>query len=183
MKQCTQEHYGNGLVHIYCGHGKGKTTCAMGLCLRAAGAGLKVVIYQFMKDGRAGERRILEKDENVTFLNEARSVSFNFQMNEEQKQQERERYLADLAHIEDYTRHENTDVLLLDEVLYAISCGLLPEQALTDFLDHRPGKLEVILTGREPSAEVMERADYISRIAEEKHPYQKGIPARKGIEY
>ena len=172
-----------GLIHICCGDGKGKTTSAMGMCLRAAGAGLRVVIYQFMKDGQANERTILEKNPNVTFLNEVRSVCFSFRMSEAQKSREQARYLTDLERVSEYVRREGADVLLLDEALYAVSNGLLSEQILTEFLDQKPEKLEVILTGGAASGALMERADYISRIVNEKHPFQRGIRAREGIEY
>lgn len=183
MKEHDAGKTSKGLIHIYCGDGKGKTTCAMGLCLRAAGAGRKVAIYQFMKDGRANERRILEKCPDVTFFNEVRDVCFSFEMDEERKREEAEYYQAAFDRISDSVRREKTDVLLLDEVLYAVSCKLLPEGALTDFLDQKPAALEVILTGRNPSPAILERADYISRIVNERHPYQKGIQAREGIEY
>ena len=173
---------GKGLVHIYCGDGKGKTTCAMGLCLRAAGAGLKVLIYQYMKDGTASERRILETARNVTFANEVREVSFSFHMSGDQKKQEMERYRRETERILERARRERFDVLLLDEVLYAVSCGLLEESVLTEFLDAKPEGLEVILTGKNPSGAILDRADYISRIVKEKHPFDSGVMAREGIE-
>ena len=74
------------------------------------------------------------------------------------------------------------DVLFLDECIYTIKAGLLDEDLLLDFLDHKPEKLEVILTGQGPSEELMKRADYISEICMRKHPFEKGIPARPGIE-
>ena len=173
---------GKGLIHVYCGDGKGKTTCAMGLCLRAAGAGFRVLIYQYMKDGTAGERRILETAQNVTFANEVREVSFSFRMSGGQKIREMERYRMETMQVLERARRELFDVLLLDEALYAVSCGLLEESVLTEFLDGKPEGLEVILTGRDPSGAILDRADYVSRIAKEKHPFDRGIPARDGIE-
>lgn len=173
---------GKGLIHVYCGDGKGKTTCAMGLCLRAAGAGFRVLIYQYMKDGTARERRILETEQNVTFANEVREVSFSFRMSGGQKIREMERYRMETMQVLERARRELFDVLLLDEALYAVSCGLLEESVLTEFLDGKPEGLEVILTGRDPSGAILDRADYVSRIAKEKHPFDRGIPARDGIE-
>ena len=172
-----------GLIHVYYGNGKGKTTCGMGLCLRAAGAGSKVLIYQFMKDGRGHERRILESLPNVSCANAVRDTSFSFRMSDEEKRKERERYQSELELVFERMRQETWDVLFLDEVLYAISCDLLPESVLTRFLDAKPEGLEVILTGNDPSEEVRKRADYVSRIVKEKHPYDRGIHARSGIEY
>lgn len=171
-----------GLVHVYYGDGKGKTTCAMGLCVRAAGAGMRVLIYQFMKDGLGNERSILEALPNVRFANQSRKVKFSFRMDEEEKRLEREFCEREFERIMACLQQENVDVLLLDEVLYAVSCGFLPEQALTGFLDGKPECLEVILTGREASEAVIMRADYVSRICKEKHPYDRGIVARNGIE-
>lgn len=172
-----------GLVHIYYGDGKGKTTCGMGLCLRCAGARMRVLIYQFMKDGCGNERTLLENIPNVTFAGEKRKVRFSFRMSDEEKQKERELYRREFAALEERVRREKYDVLLLDEALNAVSCGLLEESALTEFLDHRPEHLEVILTGREASPAIRERADYLSRIVKEKHPYDSGIMAREGIEF
>jgi len=172
-----------GLVHVYYGDGKGKTTCGMGLCIRAAGAGLKVLIYQFMKDGRGHERRILEHLPNVLCANAVRDVSFSFRMSDEEKQKDRERYQSELELLFDRVRQEAWDVLFLDEVLYAVSCDLLPEAVLTEFLDAKPEGLEVILTGNGLPEEIRKRADYVSRIVKEKHPYDRGLRARSGIEY
>ncbi len=171
-----------GYIHIYHGDGKGKTTCGMGLCCRAAGNGRRILIYQFMKDGDGNERKILESLPNVTFANERRPVLFSFQMNEAQRRSEKERYRGEFFRVADEAGSGAYDVLFLDEILYAITAGLLDEKVLTDFLDHRPEGLEVILTGRNPSDELRKRADYISEIRKEKHPYDTGLMARDGIE-
>lgn len=170
------------MVHVYHGDGKGKTTCGMGLCCRAAGAGMRVLIYQFMKDGQGNERLILESSPNVTFANEKREVCFSFRMSGAQKEQERERLRREAGMVFRKAREESCDVLFLDEILYAISAGLLEETILTDFLDSRPDGLEVILTGRDPSEAVLKRADYVSLISKQKHPFDRGVSARDGIE-
>ncbi len=172
-----------GLVHIYHGDGKGKTTCGMGLCCRAAGAGLKVLIYQFMKDGSGNERKVLERVPNVTFASEKRTVHFTSRMSSMEKAAEKDFYRREFVRVSEMIRSGDYDVLFLDEVLYAISLDLMEEAALTGFLDDRPEKLEVILTGRNPSEQIRSRADYISEIYKEKHPFDCGILARDGIEY
>lgn len=172
-----------GLVHIYYGDGKGKTTCAMGLCLRAAGAGRRVLIYQFMKDGSGNECRLLEAFQNVGIATPKRPVRFSFRMDAEEREKEREYYRIEFERIKEWVHRDPADVLFLDEALYAVSGGFLREEELTDFLDHRPDGLEVILTGGEASDAVKRRADYISRICKEKHPYDSGIAAREGIEW
>jgi len=171
-----------GLVHIYCGNGKGKTTTGMGLCTRAAGYGYKVLIYQFMKNNKTSERKILEAVENITWINGLDQEKFSFQMTEEEKAERRVFYGEQLKKVTKEAADGDYDVLFLDECIYTIKAGLLDEALLLDFLDHKPEKLEVILTGQGPSEELMKRADYISEICMRKHPFEKGIPARPGIE-
>lgn len=171
-----------GLIHIYCGDGKGKTTAGMGLCVRAAGCDCKVLLYQFMKNNRTNERKILEKVENITIIDGLEEEKFSFQMTEEEKAQRRIFYAQQLKAVTDKAAAEEYDVLFLDEVIYAIGAGLLDEQPLLDFLDHKPEHLEVILTGQGPDEELTCRADYVSEICMRKHPFQKGMPARDGIE-
>lgn len=171
-----------GLVHIYCGDGKGKTTTGMGLCARAAGYGYKVLIYQFMKDNKTSERKILENVTNITWLDGLEQEKFSFQMTEEEKREHRAFYNAQLEMVTKKARDEEYDVLFLDETIYTIGAGLLDEEKVLEFLDNRPEHLEVILTGQGPSEALMERADYISEICMRKHPFQKGQAARNGIE-
>lgn len=171
-----------GCIHIYCGDGKGKTTCGMGLCLRAAGYGYKVMIYQFMKDNRTSERRVLETIGNITLLDGLPQEKFSFQMSPQEKEERRayyeNRFLAAVRRAAD----EDYDVLFLDEILYTIRAGLFDEKLLLRFLDSKPESLEVILSGQMPSPELMERADYVSEIRKLKHPFDKGVSARNGIE-
>ncbi len=154
----------------------------MGLCCRAAGAGKRVLIYQFMKDGQGNERAVLEKLPDICFANEPRIVSFSFKMNDAEKAAEKTYYEREFAQVTDRARRDSFDILFLDEILYAINSELLDESLLIRFLDHKPEGLEVILTGRDPSDALRKRADYISEIRKEKHPYDRGLAAREGIE-
>lgn len=171
-----------GLVHIYCGDGKGKTTTGMGLCVRAAGYGYRVLIYQFMKNNRTNERKILEKVDNITIVDGLENEKFSFQMTESEKQERKKFYTRQLQLVTDKACKEGYDVLFLDEVLYTIDVKLLDEADVLRFLDNKPEHLEVILTGRNPSEELMKRADYVSEICMRKHPFREGQPARDGIE-
>lgn len=171
-----------GLIHVYCGNGKGKTTTGMGLCARAAGFGYRVLIYQFMKNNKTSERKTLEHAENITWLDGLDQEKFSFQMTEEEKRKRREFYDSQLEKVTGIAVEQKFDVLFLDEAIYTIRAGLLDEQKLLDFLDHKPEHLEVILTGQGPSEELLQRADYVSEICMRKHPFQKGQPARDGIE-
>ncbi len=171
-----------GLVHIYCGDGKGKTTAGMGLCVRAAGYGYRVLIYQFMKNNRTSERKILEKVENITIVDGLTEEKFSFQMTEEEKSERRKFYAQQLKKVTDLARDGQYDLLFLDEVIYTIRAGLLDEALVLDFLDHRPENLEVILTGQGPDEALLQRADYVSEICARRHPFAQGQPARDGIE-
>lgn len=171
-----------GYIHIYCGDGKGKTTCGMGLCTRAAGYGYKVLIYQFMKDNKTSERKVLEALDNVTFVDGLESEKFSFQMSTKEKEERQAYYQSQFKKITEAAKVGNYDVLFLDEILYTIRAGLFDEVLLLDYLCQKPDHLEVILTGQGPSQALIEAADYVSSIQKIKHPFDKGLPARKGIE-
>ena len=173
---------GTGLVHIYFGDGKGKTTTGMGLCVRAAGYGYRVLIYQFMKNNKTSERNILEKIENVSIVNGLDQEKFSFQMTPEEKAEARKFYEEEFKRITQKAEKEQYDVLFMDETIYTVSAGLLDEQLVLKFLREKREDLEVILTGNTPSEDMIQLADYVSEIRMIKHPYQKGQPARKGIE-
>lgn len=172
----------HGYIHIYCGDGKGKTTTGMGLCVRAAGYGFKVMIYQFMKDNNTNERKILSTVPNITLLEGLAQEKFSFQMSPEEKQERKAYYEEQFAAITKKAAEEDYDVLFCDELVYTIRAGLFDEKKLLDFLASKPDKLEVILTGRDPSQALIDAADYVSEIHKIKHPFDKGLPARKGIE-
>ena len=171
---------GKGCVHIYCGDGKGKTTCAMGLCVRAAGAGKKVLLHQFLKDNTSSERTIIDKLPGVTVMPGAKMDKFTFQMNEEELQALRESNDANLACLCDMAK--DYDMLILDESVYAMDMGLLSEDKLIEWLEKKPEHLEVVMSGRNPSDRLKEHADYISEITKIKHPFDQGLSSRIGIE-
>lgn len=171
-----------GLIHIYCGNGKGKTTCAMGLCTRAAGFGHKVLIYQFMKNNKTSERKVLEALPNVTFVNGLDSEKFSFQMSEVEKEARKKYYLEQFKKVTGKAAKEEYQILFLDELLYTIGAGLFEEEILVEYLKTKPESLEVILTGQNPGEKVVELADYVSEIVKVKHPFDRGIGSRDGIE-
>ena len=171
-----------GLIHIYCGDGKGKTTAALGLLLRALGRGKKAVFCQFLKSDDSGERRALQAFANVTLTPCPKTIRFVFQMNEEEKRAAAEDCLRTFR---DAVRLSlaGCELLVLDEAFGAVSTGLLKKDELLSFLRSKPRELEVVLTGRDPGAEFLELADYISHIEKRKHPFDRGCAAREGIEY
>lgn len=171
-----------GCIHIYCGDGKGKTTCGMGLCTRAAGYGFQVLIYQFMKDNSTSERKILEQVPNITIVPGLALEKFSFQTTPEEKAKRKQFYEEQFRKVTELAEREAFDVMFLDELIYTIRAGLFDEQLLLDYLDHKPERLEVILTGQGPSDELIRRADYVSELKKIKHPFDRGIGARDGIE-
>ena len=170
-----------GLIHIYCGDGKGKTTAAIGLAVRAAGAGKKVVFTQFFKDGSSSEIKVLQGVENIQILHCNTVRGFWKRMTDAQKARASADYtqlLSDVARLA-----MDADLLVLDEIISACNHGTVTEVAVADFLRSKPERLEVVLTGRDPSECLLRLADYVTQMQKIKHPYDRGIAARKGIEF
>ena len=172
---------GTGLVHIYYGDGKGKTTAAMGQAIRAAGSGLDVLDFQFMKDNTSSERKILEEIPNITLLPGKRHMKFFNQMNTEEKAEYRHYNTKALDEIAKFCI--NFDVLVLDEAVCAVDLELLSEEKLVNFIKHKPRGLEVIMTGHHVSDALFETADYVTEMTKVKHPFDTGKRAREGIEF
>ena len=171
-----------GLTHIYCGEGKGKTTAAFGLALRCAGHGQTVVIAQFLKAGDSGECQAMRRFPNVLLQAVHPVGKFSFQMNAEEKQQTTRALTAFFAEITALAVQRQARLLLLDEIIGAVDKGFLSEETVLAFLRSRPAGLEVVMTGRNPSAALIDCADYVSEIQKIKHPFDRGIAARDCIE-
>lgn len=171
-----------GMVHIYCGDGKGKTSAALGLALRAAGSGLQVLIVRFLKNDRSGEVEALKQVKGIALVPCRREFGFFWNMTEAEKGEAREYYGA-LFEEAWKKACGGYDVLVLDEIMAAASHGLVDRERLLKALDARPEGLEVVMTGRDPGEDLLSRADYITRMECIRHPYEKGVSARRGIEY
>ncbi|MBE6972947.1 MAG: cob(I)yrinic acid a,c-diamide adenosyltransferase [Ruminococcaceae bacterium] len=167
------------MLHIYHGDGKGKTTAAMGLALRMAGRGKRVVIAQFLKCEDSGERLALEGLAGVELLPLPDCLPFTFQLTEQQREEERARYVDMMARL--VALAPRTELMVLDELCDAVDCGLVDLEAVLALLDRFSG--EVVLTGRRGQRELLARADYVTRMEKEKHPFDRGIEARKGVEW
>lgn len=172
-----------GFIHIYCGNGKGKTTAALGLCLRAAGHGKRVLLVQFLKGENSGELESLKALKTVTVFQNPETVKFSFQMNASEKEEAAAFCKKQLEDAIALAENGECDLLILDEIFGALSCGFLPKGRLLSFLQNKPAALEAVLTGRNPDRDFLSLADYISEIYAVRHPFEKGIPARKGIEW
>ena len=170
-----------GLIHIYCGDGKGKTTAAVGLALRSAGAGNRVVFTQFFKDGSSSEIPLLRKIPNVTVLHAKTVGGFWKRMTAEQQAQASRDYTELFRTACENAK--NADLLVLDEMISACNHGAVSEKAVLEFLRNKPETLEVVLTGRNPSDALLALADYVTEMKKVKHPFDRGVLARKGIEY
>ncbi len=171
-----------GLIHIYCGDGKGKTTAAVGLAVRCAGRDNKVLLVQFLKSRDSGELYSLAKLPDIEVMRGKESKKFTFQMNEEEKHalliEHNKMFEQVLAKI----KNGGYSLLILDEVIGALNAKVFEMPKLIEFLRHKPENLEVVLTGRNPAPELVEIADYVSEMRKVKHPMDKGIMAREGIE-
>ena len=172
-----------GLIHIYCGDGNGKTTAAMGLGMRAVGREKKVLLTQFLKDNETGELNSIEKLGANFEVFKGISVKkfFKFMSPEEQiitRKEHEERFRKVTKKAID----ENFDLLILDEIIASTNLDLISLDEVVEFLENKPKGLEVVLTGRNPDKKLVELADYVSEIKAVKHPYEKGINSRVGIE-
>jgi cob(I)alamin adenosyltransferase len=169
-----------GYIQVYTGEGKGKTTAALGLALRAAGHGFRVCMVQFMKnDKKVGEMRAAEllnpwlsiypMGPKGFVIGEPRPVDY-----------EMARKALDFSR--DVVKNKAYDVVILDEVNVAVHCGLFPLEDLLNLMDLKPDSVELILTGRDADPQVLERADLVTDMVNIKHYYRKGVVAREGIE-
>ncbi|MEE0777259.1 MAG: cob(I)yrinic acid a,c-diamide adenosyltransferase [Bacillota bacterium] len=172
----------SGLIHIYTGDGKGKTTAAVGLTVRCAGYGDEVVFAQFLKNNRSSERNILEQIDKVHIISSEKVYGFYKNLSPEQRAEAKVTYTKLLTESLAKAKETNCRMLVLDEIIATYNHDLIDKEMLLDFLKQKPEELEVVMTGRNPAEELVELADYVSEIRKIKHPFDQGIPARKGIE-
>jgi cob(I)alamin adenosyltransferase len=168
-----------GYIHIYTGDGKGKTTAALGLALRAAGAGLQVYIAQFLKKGSYREIKALER-----FADRITLEQFGLGRFVRGKPQKEDIAAAaqGLQRVKSVMAAGGHQLIVLDEANVAVASGLFPLDALLELIDLKPDELELVITGRGAAPEVIERADLVSEVKSLKHYFEKGVPARVGIE-
>ncbi len=190
-----------GLVQVYTGSSKGKTTASLGLALRAAGHGFRVYMIQFLKgsaysgEGAAAERLYPE----LRIVQFGRSCPRSSMIKSGQMECDgcgdcfvrpgavtaADRQAADLAwtHAQAIIRGDEYDIVILDEISAALNLGLLSPEAVLALLADKPPLVEVVLTGRGMPAAIIDRADLVTEMTEIKHPFRQGIPSRRGIEY
>lgn len=172
-----------GLIQVYTGDGKGKTTAAVGLAIRAAAHRLKVCYIYFHKNPnkrKYGEQRVLEKLGIDVFGFAKKHPRFYKNVN---KNKIRRECLGALEFIKKIYRRKKYGVLILDEILISLRDGFLKEEEVLDVLDSKPQGLELILTGRGATKRIIEKADLVSQIKKMKHPYDLEVRGRKGVDY
>ena len=172
-----------GLVQVYTGDGKGKTTAAIGLAVRALGRGKKVTLIQFLKGTETGE--IIFAKKNIPGL---KIFQFNSQkkffkkMNENEKQILKEETEKGFNLAMENIRNSRCNILILDEIINALNNDLIKIENILEMINSKPRSLEIVLTGRNAPDEIIEAADLVTDMKKIKHPYDSGIPAREGIE-
>ncbi|NLT73283.1 MAG: cob(I)yrinic acid a,c-diamide adenosyltransferase [Chloroflexi bacterium] len=170
-----------GLVIVYTGHGRGKTTAALGLVLRAWGHGLRPCVVQFIKEERArwGETMAAER---LGIRWHAVGAGFTFTARDQTR--DRERALAGWALAREIIAGGEYDLVVLDEFTYPLSYGwLAPEEVAAWLRQHRPAGVDVVITGRDAVPEILDLADMVTEMVEVKHPFHSGVAARAGMEY
>ena len=169
------------MIHVYTGEGKGKTTAAFGLALRALGSGKKVVIVQFMKGRKdVGEYKMGKKLQGMEvhlfgraeLVDPLQPLSIDFELAQE-----------GLRFAKKRIEEKPPDLLILDEVNVAIKFGLLNVNDVLAFMRNTPASVELVLTGRHAPKEIIEKADLVTEMKEISHPFEEGVPAREGVEF
>jgi len=176
-----------GLVQVYTGDGKGKTTAAFGLAVRAAGRGNRVLIYQFLKPPllELGERLGVERS-GLPIRWEALETPwdmFDSLRNERDLSQTRTAVATALAELTETAAEGRYDVIILDEIVYCVSIGVAALDAVKKLIDRRDPHVELVLTGRGATPELIAMADLVTEMKNVKHPYERGVGARPGIDY
>ncbi|MDR2551729.1 MAG: cob(I)yrinic acid a,c-diamide adenosyltransferase [Treponema sp.] len=171
----------NGMMHLYIGDGKGKTTAAVGLCTRASGRGRAVIFTMFLKGMESGETISLEKL-GVLIIRSNIRFGWLSQMDAAVKSSCREKQRELLLETASAMRNKAAGLVVLDEVLDALNAGMIEAKTLQDFIKLRDDETELVMTGRNPPLWLLEQADYVSDIKKVKHPFDRGIKAREGIE-
>jgi len=172
-----------GLIHIYTGDGKGKTTAAMGLALRASGYGLNILILQFLKARKTGERIAVENIKGITYKRANTSTKFTIQMSEQEKLNLKKEINQSWQRLKDNINKNDYDVIILDEIMAVISNKFLSLQQVKNFIEEKPRGIELLMTGRNAPCELIELADYVTEMKLIKHPFTENIIAREGIEF
>lgn len=171
------------MIHAYYGDGKGKSTAAAGAALRAAGNRMRVMYVQFLKTENTGERLALQSIDGINLTSCPLELKFTYEMDDRERQQVSMMYRGIFERAVSITLSDRYDMIVLDEVFDVINEGMLSESSVFEFISNAPNNIEIITTGRKPPKRFIDAADYVTEFKKHKHPYDRGIQARKGIEY
>lgn len=173
-----------GLIQVYCGPGKGKTTAAIGLGIRALGSNLKVIMIQFLKNDNTGECRLLKTLEpGFKVFHFEKERGFTWTLTDEEKSELAQEIHMALKFAKKVMDTGECDILILDEVLGVIEKGFADVKDLQSLVEEKPEFMELVVTGRVLPDVLKDKVDYISYIEAVKHPMEEGVMAREGIEY
>jgi len=172
-----------GLIHLYTGDGKGKTTAALGLLLRAHGRGKRIVLVQFLKGRDSGELKALESLPGITVLRYTHDYGFFNSADKQSKNEIISKNNALLSEAQRLSDSGSCDLLILDEICAAYQNDALDIKLVDKLIREKPVGLELVLTGRNAPQYFVDNADYITEFVKQKHPYDDGIAAREGVEY
>ncbi|SNS76698.1 cob(I)yrinic acid a,c-diamide adenosyltransferase [Anaerovirgula multivorans] len=172
-----------GLIHVYTGNGKGKTTAALGQGVRTAGAGFKVLMVQFLKGDDTGELYSIEKlAPDFQLIRFAAMNKFYFQLNDEEKLQVQRSAREGLEVVKKHLKEENYNLIIMDEIMAVLYNKIVDLAEVLTILKNKPDHIEMVLTGRNAPEALIDIADYVTEMGMVKHPFEKGVYARKGIE-
>ena len=172
-----------GLVHVYTGEGKGKTTAALGVAMRAIGWGVKVCVIQFIKGyADIGEALLAQRFSDHLTLKQF-TIDLSRSIDDQKACQRKHESEEAMAYAEDAVNSNKYDLIILDEINNAAHLKLIETPRILKLIKQKPDRLEMILTGRDAPQEIIDAADYVTEMRQIKHPYQRGIQARKGIDY
>lgn len=175
------------MIHLYTGEGKGKTSAAIGLCVRAAGWDFKVCFAQFMKGNDTGELHVLERLPNVTIMRSEKNFGFYHTMSATDKEALTAIHNRMLDRLLELAESGEIKMFVLDEVTYPVNWKLLDREKLKRLLSFGKSgdfrEMELVLTGRDAEKSLRDIADYVTEMACVRHPFEKGIEARRGIEF
>ena len=174
-----------GCTQLYYGDGKGKTTAAMGQIVRCVGHGFKVLVYQFLKEPNSGEVSIIRSLPGVDYIENEGPIPFMFNLTPEQQEFYKEKFQKKFDEVREKYFTGNYDLVGLEEVIDAYNLGTIQKEQLLEMMDKRPEGTELVITGHQYGMDISaltDRADYVTKFVKEKHPFDLGMPCRKGIE-
>ena len=171
------------MIQIYTGNGKGKTTASIGQGVRAAGRGFKVYMVHFLKGTPTGELESLKKIDNFKVFRFEEKRDFVWNLNEEEIEELKKEVINAYNFILEIVENKECDLLIMDEIMGVLKNGFLSVEDIIEIINRNKHDIEIIMTGRDVPKELADRADLITEMNMVKHYYEKGVPAREGIEY